>query len=447
MEARARRFNYWSLLGGRALLQEPRFRRLWLQHAIGQLGQNALHYSLLILVVKDTTSSVFTGLLLLAFIVPATVLGPLSGVFIDHFSRGLILATTNALRAALCIALLFSGQSVWELYLFALAFSAAAQFVGPAVNASLPQVVKQEELTYANSVFNFGGMMAQAVGVAILAPVLLKTVGADPLFVMVAVFFAMAAFLVTTIPGLTSRATGAQLQHAVKGGIRTQFALAWQTLRRDPPSYLALIISVVGTASLIVCVTVLPRYAREELGVSAENIIFIFAPGAIGIFLGLRLVSGLSRIIGKGWTQALGFVVFVLSILSFGLVANEAQFIASLNPLGIAHPGPLHGQGARVAVTMVTAIFTGFGSSLINVASRAIINERIPMEMQGRVFAAQAVLANLASVAPLLVAGVLADLVGVRPVLVALAVTMALFVGWAALRSRSVPAATESLNG
>ena len=85
---------------------------------------------------------------------------------------------------------------------------------------------------------------------------------------------------------------------------------------------------------------------------------------------------------------------------------------------------------------MMTAIFAGFGSSLTNVASRAIINERIPLEMQGRVFAAQNVLANVASVAPLLVAGALADLVGARPVLVGAAVFMTLFVGWAALRAR-----------
>ena len=156
---------------------------------------------------------------------------------------------------------------------------------------------------------------------------------------------------------------------------------------------------------------------------------------------GCRLVSRLSGCIGKGRAQALGFIIFVLSLLSFGLVANQAGLLEHWNPLGIADPGPLNGRGARIAITMVTAIFAGFGSSLINVASRAIINERIPLEMQGRVFAAQNVLANVASVAPLLVAGALADLVGVRPVLVGLAVLMSLFVGWAALRARSVPAA------
>jgi MFS family permease len=275
---------------------------------------------------------------------------------------------------------------------------------------------------------------------------MLKTVGADPLLVVLAGLFASSAFLAATIRGLSQRATGRELQRAVQDGVRSQFARAWQRLRRDNLSYLALIISVVGNASLLVGITVLPRFAKEQLGVSADSIVFIFAPGAIGIFLGLRLVSRLSHLIGKGRAQAFGFIIFVLSLLSFGLVANEAAMLARWNPLGIADPGPLHGRGARIAITMVTAIFAGFGSSLINVASRAIINERIPLEMQGRVFAAQNVLANIASVAPLLVAGALADLAGVRPVLIGLAVLISLFVGWAALRARSIPALAGGLH-
>lgn len=439
-EARAPGFDFWTLTGGRLLLEGPRFRRLWERRILAQMGQYALNYALLILVVRDTGSSIRTGVFILAFILPSATLGPVSGVFVDRLSRGWVLAAANVLRTLLCLGLVASSQSVWVIYLFALAFSALAQFSSPAVSAALPHVVRQDELTAANSLLNLGGLIAQAVGVVVLAALMLKTVGADPLFIVVAGLFAAAAFLVATIPGLTSRATGSELQRAVKGGIRAQFASAWQTLRRDVPSYLALIISVVGSASLLIGLTVLPRFAKEELGLSAENIIFIFAPGAIGIFLGLRLVSGLSNLIGKSRTQALGFVIFVLSLLAFGLVANEAGFLARLNPLGVANPGPLHGRGARIAITMVTAIFCGFGSSLINVASRAIINERIPWEMQGRVFAAQNVLANLASVVPLLVAGALADLLGVRPVLVGLAVVMALFVSWAALRARSVPA-------
>ena len=438
-EVRPARFDIWTLTGGKALLEEPRFRRLWLQYVISQLGQYALSYGLLILAVGNSGSSIRAAIFLIAFILPSATLGPVSGVLVDRLSRGWVLAATNVVRMLLCVGLLLSDKSVWMIYLYALAFSATIQVTGPAVSAALPQVVRQDQLTGANSLLNLGAFVGQAGGIVLLAALLLRTVGADSLFVVVAVLFGVAAFLVATIPGLSSAATSAQLQHAMRGGVRTPFAKAWQTLRRDTPSYLALIINVVGSASLLVGVTVLPRFAKEELGVSTENVIFIFAPGAIGVFLGLRGVSRLSALIGKGRAQALGFIVFVLAFLSFGLVASGADLLVRLNLLGVSDPGPLHERGARIAVTMVTAVFAGFGSSLINVASRAIINERIPHEMQGRVFAAQTVLSNVASVVPLLAAGALADLLGVRPVLVGLAVLISLFVGWAAWRARISP--------
>jgi MFS family permease len=445
-EARPPRFDFWTLTGGKSLLEEPRFRRLWEQHILGQMGQYAINYALLILVVGNSGSSIRAGIFILAFTIPSATLGPISGVIVDRLSRGFVLAATNVVRALLCIGLLLSTKEVAMLYLFALAFSAISQFNNPAMAAALPHIVSQKELTSANSLINLGGLFAEAVGIVGLAALTLKTVGADPLLVILACVFAAAAFLAATITGLAERATGKQLQRAVRGGVRSQFARAWQTLRRDAPSYLALIISVVGTAALLVGVTVLPRYAKEELGVSADNIVFVFAPGAIGIFVGLRGVNWLSNLVGKNRAQALGFIVFVLSLLSFGLVVSEADLLVHLNPLGIAHPGPLHGRGARIAITMVTAVFTGFGSSLITVASRAIINERIPLEMQGRVFAAQNVLANLASAAPLVAAGAFAEVVGPRPVLVGTAVVMSLFIGWAALRAHSIPTAMGSLN-
>jgi MFS family permease len=439
-EARPPRFNIWTLTGGKSLLEGPRFRRLWEQHVLGQMGQYAINYTLLILVVGNSGSSIRAGLFILAFTIPSATLGPISGVIVDRLSRGFVLAATNVARALLCIGLLLSMKDIPVLYLFALAFSALSQFNTPATAAALPHVVRQEELTNANSLINLGGLFAQAVGIVGLAALALKTVGADPLFVVLACLFAAAAFLAATITGLAERATGRQLQEAMQAGVRSQFARAWQTLRRDAPSYLALVMSVVGTAALLIGVTLLPRYSQEELGVATDNIIFVFAPGAIGIFLGLRGVNWLSNLIGKSRAQALGFIVFALSLVSFGLIANQADLLAHWNPLGISDPGPVHGRGARIAITMVTAIFTGFGSSLTNVAGRAIINERIPLEMQGRVFAAQTVLANLASAVPLVLAGAFAMLVGSGPVLVGTAVAMMLFVGWAALRARSVSA-------
>jgi MFS family permease len=268
---------------------------------------------------------------------------------------------------------------------------------------------------------------------AILAPIFLKTVGASPLFILAGALFAAAAVIIATVPRLGAAYAP---RYPSSAGVRTQFARAWRALRGDDQAYMALIMAVVGSASLLVGITLLPRYAKSILDVSTENLIFVFSPAAIGLFLGLRLVGRLERFLGKGRTVSVGFALLTLSLLSFGLVGKLGAFLTHQNPLDLFAPGPFDERSGRIIVTMVTAVVAGFAYSLIGVASRALINERIAGEMQGRVFAALTVLSNLASIVPLLLAGALADWLGVQPVLVAVAALMALFVIWTAWRVR-----------
>jgi MFS family permease len=65
---------------------------------------------------------------------------------------------------------------------------------------------------------------------------------------------------------------------------------------------------------------------------------------------------------------------------------------------------------------MVLAALLAFAFTFVNVVARSTVNERIPRDMQGRIFAAQSVLTNLASIPPILLTGALADVFGVTPV-------------------------------
>jgi MFS family permease len=86
--------------------------------------------------------------------------------------------------------------------------------------------------------------------------------------------------------------------------------------------------------------------------------------------------------------------------------------------LGAFSAGPLNDQAARIACTIVFANCYGFGMTVVVTMGRVLINERIPQQMQGRAFAAHAVLSNLVAILPVLLAGIFADAVGVEPVLV-----------------------------
>jgi MFS family permease len=86
-------------------------------------------------------------------------------------------------------------------------------------------------------------------------------------------------------------------------------------------------------------------------------------------------------------------------------------------------------------VTLVAAGLIGFAYSVVNVGGRSLLNERVPVPMQGRVFAAQTVLSNLASIVPLLLAGALADWWGVSPVLIVVAVAVLVIALWGSFQT------------
>jgi MFS family permease len=435
-EARAPRFDLWALTGGKDLLQRQGFRRLLLSRILAQLAQNSLLYGLFVLVAQKTDNSIFTGFLVLSFAVPSAMLGPLSGVVIDRISRGWLLVAMHGLRTLMCLGVLGSDLSVWVLYLFAVGLAASMQFAGPAESAALPQVLQREELTRGNSLFNLGGFIGQAGGMAVLAPILLKLVGADPLFALAGLLFALAAGVISTVSGLNPPKVS---RGGVERGVRNEFAKAWYNLRSDTQSYMALVIAVVAGVSIQIGVTVVPRYASEVLDVSVENVVFVFSPAAIGVLLGLRMVGWLEGHVDKGKILASGFLLLVVAFLAFGFVGGLAEVLEAQNPLDLFDPGPLNDQWARILLTMAIAAVLGLAYSLVGVVTRAVINERVPVEMQGRVFAAMAVLSSLASILPLLLVGGLVDLVGVRPILVAIALIISLLVLWLWWRARFIP--------
>jgi Na+/melibiose symporter-like transporter len=293
--------------------------------------------------------------------------------------------------------------------------------------------------------FNLGGALGQVLGVLILAPLFLKTVGADSLFTVIAMLYVVAAALLLTVPNLGFRELSEAQRHSTHTtfrGVRAEFAEAWQTLRQDRTAYMGMMLLVLGSTSLLVTAGLAPRFAEQVLGISTENAIYVFAPATLGIILGLRVVDWLTHQVSKSWVVTAGFILVVLSTVAMAMVPQSARLLENQNPLGLFSGGLFGTTAARIMVTLAFAGLTGFAYSVVNVAGRSLLNERVPVPMQGRVFAAQTVLSNLASIVPLLLAGALADWWGVGPVLIAVAVAVLLIALWGAFQTMRSSAQT-----
>ncbi|NJL73625.1 MAG: MFS transporter [Candidatus Competibacteraceae bacterium] len=141
-----------------------------------------------------------TSLLYLAFTIPAVVLSPVAGVYVDRWSNKAVLCISNLARAAfVClVSLPFVKQSPVAAFTLAFLISIGSQFFAPAESSSIPRVVKKEELYAANSLFFTTMMIALGFGFAIGEPIVSATgIGKAPY--AVALTFLIAAICVLQI--------------------------------------------------------------------------------------------------------------------------------------------------------------------------------------------------------------------------------------------------------
>lgn len=428
-----------SLVGERTLFENEPFRRLWLSKLLSHIPTNAVVYAMLVLIVQETGKSFFSSLIVVAYIAPTALLGTFSGVLVDRLPKGLVLAVTSAVRAALCILLALSVDSIFMIYVIAVLFAIGSQLSGPAEGASLPALVAPGDFTAANSLNNLQGLIAQIVGLMILPAAFLKTAGPEALFVVCALMFGAASFNFLLIDGLGGAVSSIPMSVAET---RERFGEAWQRLSLDSVSYIALVMVVLANTTGLVLTTLLPRFSTQILGVSPENIIFVAAPAALGIWLALRFVRRVADRISPRVSIAASFALLLCCVALLAFVAPLGDALARVNPFGLFDPGPLGNHAARILITSVIGAALAFAFTFVNIVGRSIINERMPKEMQGRVLAGQTVLTNLASIPPILLAGFAADVAGVAPVFFLAALVCGLLALYYTARNLAMPVRT-----
>ena len=405
------------------LLADRRFAALWLNQALAQTAQYGLLFTLLVVVLDLTNSTIHTTLLVFFFIVPSTLFGMPVGVLLDRWPKERVLTATNLIRAVTCLGLLFFHSNEWGIYGFILVFAAASQFFNPAVVALIPTLVPKTRLMSANTLYNFTLTSAQFAGIVFLAPAVLKPVGADGMFVLTATFFLLAAVLSSRLHPADQARREAKWEGPLFGGIPEDFRKAWRALRGDLASVMALVQLTLSSTLVLLFAILIPRFMRDTLGVSPDNAAYVFAPTGVGALVGLRFISWFADRIGRERVVTMGLTGIALCLIALALTEPLA---ALLEWTGILTPDGVAGLGLLVTLTMFFAFPMGLSYALLNAPAQTVLHERAPAEMRGRIFTTQIVSANFFSLLPLLAIGAITDVVGISWVLALIAVLASL---------------------
>ncbi|MFT0788669.1 MFS transporter [Synechococcus sp. H55.10] len=173
-----------------AVLRRRNFLLLWTGQVCSQLADKVLLVLLIGLIARKfqpegASISGWVSAIMLAFTLPAMLLGSLAGVFVDRWLKKGVLVLSNLARGILVLLLplllwLTAGRDLWPgiplgfvgLLLVSLAVSTLTQFFAPAEQAILPLILPKRELLAANSLYTTTMMASLIVGFAVGEPLL-----------------------------------------------------------------------------------------------------------------------------------------------------------------------------------------------------------------------------------------------------------------------------------
>jgi MFS family permease len=401
-------------------LERPTTRSLLKNHAflrllVAQFSALTVVYGLslagVVLVEEQTQSSAQTGLVIVSSILPAFLASLISGAVVDRWGRRRMLVVSHVVRVVIALGFwagtrfLPVGPALIVVYVVNFAGATFSQFAMPAELAMLPDLVGDEGLVPANAGLQLGTLAAEGLGIVALSPLVIKHYGAPTLGLVGAGLCLLAALLAVTLPH-DPRAHVAPAR-PVPGwaALVADLKAGWQVMVQDRVLLRIAVQATVAATLLLVLLSLLPGLVGRHLGLHVEDAPFLLLPGGLGFLAGSYLLSRWERHLSRSAWISLGFVGLGLGTGLLALTSNLWLFVPCVLAIGFA-----------LAAIVITA--------------RAVLQERPPAAVRGRVIAAQLALANASAVLPLWLGGSLADRWGIRPVMAGLgAVALLLGIG------------------
>ena len=365
-------------------------RRVFMAQVISYLG-DWFSFVAIIGLVDDLTGSKFlVSLVVVAFSLPSFLASPIAGSMADRFDRRRILVFVSVIQVVAAFGLLFVGKdTVWLAFLAQSTISALAAVIGPATEASIPNIARDnDELAAANSLLGSTWGVMLAVGAAI-GGVFASVFGRDAAFIANGVSFALAAILFSRIKTPMQKDRDVETQRQRIRPI-ADMREAINHSRKDPV-LMALIFSKTTFA--------IGAGVVSQLAVLASDV-FNGGDAARGLLIGVRGVgTGLGPLIAMRYTR--GQLGKVLLICGFASLAFSGFYLV----------------GAWMPTLWLTAIFVmlaHLGGGAQWTLSSYGLQLRSPDHIRGRILAGDFALVTLMLSLTSALAGLVSEIYGVR---------------------------------
>lgn len=359
------------------------FSIIWLGQLVSVVGSGLTSFALGVWTFERTGSATHFALIGLCAVLPRVLLSPLAGAVVDRWDRRrvMILSDVGAGLSTLVVFLLFGANrlEIWHIYLLTSINAAFGTVQWPAFMAVTSLLVSQKNLGRANGMVQFGQATSEILAPA-LAGVLLGTIRLEGVILIdFATFvFAVITLLIVRFPS----STGSPASLPGDASFWRDLTVGWTYIAARPGllgllGFFAVVNFLWGMVGALVTPMVLSWTSSSVLGA-------VISIAGVGMLTGSLIMS-----IWGGPQRRIN------GVLRFELLSGFCFMLMGLRPsFWLVAAGAF---GAHVTIAIV------YGSN------QAIWQSKVAPDLQGRVFAAQQMVARAAAPLAYLLAGPLSD--------------------------------------
>jgi len=383
------------------VMKNRNFMLLWSSQFLSQVTINIINFLIIIRLFDQTGSNIATSFVWVVFALPSLLVGPFGAVSVDIVDRRKVLMVANLLQSIAILIFVFTfDRNIFNSYLVVFAYSLFNQFYVPAEAASLPRLVRRENLPEANGFFFITEQAGVVVGAG--AGGILKEVFGFGNSLLVASTLIFIAFIaVSRLPSLNSTHN---VQVGLEKGI-SQFsrgiAEGYHYIKGRRSMLIAFLLLITMYVSVTVLSVLLPVIATDLLRVKTSSAsALIVIPAGIGAGMGTFLIS---RLLRRGTRKR---KVIEMGLLSISLIVWVSTFVLP----------KVEGE-ARLFVAVVMFLLMGLAFISVFMPTQTFLQEVTDEHMYGRVFGNFWLLATASAIVPILTTATFADVLGVEFVL------------------------------
>lgn len=339
---------------------------------IGQIfslfGNAVLRFALPLYIFDQSGSPALFGLVSASAFLPMIIMSPIGGIIADRVNKQRIMVALDFFTAALILAFILLKGRIDTVALVMLMMMALYSIKGaytPAVQASIPLLVKGEELVPANAVVNIITSLSSLLG-PIMGGMFYGTLGLTPILTVSGGCFAFSAVLelFINIPHKPQRA-----EASIWSIVRNDMTKSLHFIMREKP-VMSKIISVVFLFNLFLSSMIiigLPVIIIQTLNMSSQ--LYGIAQGALATG---GLIGGLAAgVYGKRMKIKNAYILMLMSALA-------------TIPIGLTLLWNWPSFTSYLIIVIMSAVIM-INSTLFNIQMLAFTQGNTPIEMVGKV--------------------------------------------------------------